>query len=215
MQKNYFDSKGGPEGGNLAAIFRELKSIRRNIMKYLVFYMALVLTLVFAGSAHATGNGAPSGSHYNLNIICVPNGKTADMTGTQGHTIFVPCGDTTKINLIEGPDFEVLDRNGTDGQPASSFPSRQWRDHRPARCNDECTRTTPMVRSIRMALLTQAQATTTSAAAAPACTPSSPARSATRGTAAIMLCGETDDGIEVQHRHADTRCQRPPASSRT
>ncbi len=55
-------------------------------MKHLVFYMALVLTLVFAPSAHATGNGAPSGSHYNLNIICVPNGKKADMTGTQGRT---------------------------------------------------------------------------------------------------------------------------------
>jgi hypothetical protein len=34
-------------------------------------------------------NGAPGGSHYNLNIIGVPHDKTADMTGTQGHTIFV------------------------------------------------------------------------------------------------------------------------------
>jgi hypothetical protein len=86
-------------------------------MKHLVFYMALVLTLVFAGSAHA-GNGAPSGAHYNLNIICVPNGKKADMTGTQGHTIFVSCSGKSTINLIEGSDFGVLDRNGTDG-PAS------------------------------------------------------------------------------------------------
>jgi len=84
-------------------------------MKHLVFYVSLFLTLVFAASAHATGNGAPSGAHYNLNIICVPKGKTADMTGTQGHTIFVSCSDTSKINLIEGADFEVLDRNGTDG----------------------------------------------------------------------------------------------------
>jgi hypothetical protein len=88
-------------------------------MKHLVFYLALVLTLVFAGSAHATGNGAPSGWHYNLNIICVPKGKKADMTGTQGHTIFVPCEGTTKINLIEGEDFLVLDRNGTDTNGAS------------------------------------------------------------------------------------------------
>jgi hypothetical protein len=91
-------------------------------MKHLVFYMALVLTLVFAASAHATGNGAPSGWHYNLNIICVPKGKTADMTGTQGHTIFVPCEDTTKINLIEGADFGVLDRNGTDGPASFQLP---------------------------------------------------------------------------------------------
>jgi hypothetical protein len=91
-------------------------------MKHLVFYMALVLTLVFAASAHATGNGAPSGWHYNLNIICVPKGKTADMTGTQGHTIFVSCEGTTKINLIEG-DFGVLDRNGTDGSASFRLPA--------------------------------------------------------------------------------------------
>src|SRR5215831_14480046 len=69
-----------------------------------------------------TGNGAPSGSHYNLNIICVPKGKTADMTGTQGHTIFVSCEGTSKINLIEGADFEVLDRNGTDGSASFQLP---------------------------------------------------------------------------------------------
>jgi hypothetical protein len=91
-------------------------------MKHLVVYMALVLTLVFAGSAHATGNEAPSGSHYNLNIICVPNGKKADMTGTQGHTIFVSCSGTSKINLIEGADFVVLDRNGTDGTASFQLP---------------------------------------------------------------------------------------------
>src|SRR5215475_8189222 len=92
-------------------------------MKHLVFYMSLFLTLVFAASAHATGNGAPSGAHYNLNIICVPKGKTADMTGTQCHTIFVCCSDTSKINLIEGADFEVLDRNGTDGSASFQLPA--------------------------------------------------------------------------------------------
>jgi hypothetical protein len=104
----------------LAAINVQFMSNKgRKKMKHLVFYMALVLALVFAASAHATGNGAPSGAHYNLNIICVPNGKKADMTGTQGHTIFVSCSGTSKINLIEGPDFGVLDRNGTDGSGAS------------------------------------------------------------------------------------------------
>ena len=109
-------------------------------MKHLVFYMALVLTLVFTGSVHATGNGAPSGYHYNLNIICVPNGKTADMTGTQGHTIFVPCNDKSTINLIEGADFEVLDRNGTDGPASFQLPATDTgviadQPH----VNDECT----------------------------------------------------------------------------
>jgi len=69
-----------------------------------------------------TGNGAPSGPHYNLNIICVPKGKTADMTGTQGHTIFVSCDGTTKINLTEG-EFGVLDRNGTDGEASFQLPA--------------------------------------------------------------------------------------------
>jgi len=91
-------------------------------MKHRIFYLALALTLVFAASAHATGNGAPSGAHYNLNIICVPKGKTANMTNTDGHTIFVLCDGMSKINLIEGADFEVLDRNATDGSASFQLP---------------------------------------------------------------------------------------------
>ena len=66
-----------------------------------------------------TGNGAPSGSHYSLNIIGVSKGKTADMTGTDRHTIFVWLDGASKISLIEGPDFQVLDGNGTDANGAS------------------------------------------------------------------------------------------------
>src|SRR5215831_15059310 len=60
-----------------------------------------------------------SGPHYNLNIIGVPKGKTADMTNTDGHTIFVPLDGTVKINYIAGDQFQVLDRNGTDGDGAT------------------------------------------------------------------------------------------------
>src|SRR2546428_1967920 len=70
-----------------------------------------------------TGNGAPSGAHYNLNIIGVPRSKTADMTGDNGHRIFVPIGGNTKIMLTEGPDFEVLDANGTDGEASFQLPN--------------------------------------------------------------------------------------------
>jgi hypothetical protein len=66
-----------------------------------------------------TGNGAPNGSHYELNIIGVAKGKTADMTGTDGHSLFVWLDGTSKINLIQGPDFSVLDRNGTDANGAA------------------------------------------------------------------------------------------------
>src|SRR5436309_16112070 len=53
-------------------------------------------------SSGTTGNGAPSGPHYNLNIIGVPKTKTADMTNSDGHTIFVPLDGSTKILLSPG-----------------------------------------------------------------------------------------------------------------
>ena len=74
-------------------------------------------TPVWAGSG-GNGNGFPSGSHYNLNIIggtC----KDSSMTGTNQHTIFVPLGSktqsaTSNIYLCQGPTFQVLDGNACD-----------------------------------------------------------------------------------------------------
>ncbi len=90
---------------------------------------AIVLAALVAASlflspapASATGNGAPSGAHYNLNIIGVPKGKTADMTGNNGHRIFVPLSGNTKILLTEG-EFAVLDANGTDGTARFQLPN--------------------------------------------------------------------------------------------
>jgi hypothetical protein len=85
-----------------------------------------------------TGNGAPSGTHYNLNIIGVPKDKTADMTNNDGHRIFVQltggedAGTLTnkdfsllnKVNKIflqpapTGESFQVLDANATDSNGA-------------------------------------------------------------------------------------------------
>ena len=98
-----------------------------------VLLATLVLILVLAvviPAAAQTGNGAPNGAHYNLNIIGVPKGKTADMTGNNGHRIFVDLGKDgvtagTKIYLIESeePDeFAVLDANGTDGRAEFMLP---------------------------------------------------------------------------------------------
>jgi hypothetical protein len=70
-----------------------------------------------------TGNGAPSGGHYNLNIIGVSRNKTASMTGDDGHRIFVPLWGNPKIMLTEGPDFAVLDANGTDGEASFQLPN--------------------------------------------------------------------------------------------
>lgn len=82
-------------------------------------FCALIL---FAGTALA-GNGAPSGSHYNLNIIGVPKDKTAAMTNSDMHAIFVPLWGNAKINLCDSDacadgSFKVLDGNGTDSDGA-------------------------------------------------------------------------------------------------
>ena len=89
-------------------------------------------------SVTTTGNGAPSGSHFNLNIIGVPKDKTAAMTGNDGHRIFVQlnggedaaslngklANQLTKVNKISlqpapaGESFQVLDANATDASGA-------------------------------------------------------------------------------------------------
>src|SRR5215216_4089848 len=88
-------------------------------MKIANLAMASALTLAVASTALAAGNGAPSGSHYTLNIIGVSKSKTADMTGSDRHTIFVALGSKTaavqsKIYLYQGEDFNVCDGNAFD-----------------------------------------------------------------------------------------------------
>lgn len=72
--------------------------------------------------ATVVGNGSLSGAHYQMNIIGVPKGKTASMTGNNGGRIFVPIGGTCKILLSEG-SFGVLDANGTDGIAKFQLPN--------------------------------------------------------------------------------------------
>jgi len=64
-----------------------------------------------------TGNGGPSGAHYNLNLIGTSD-KSAAMDDNNGHRIFVPLDRNSKIYLSEG-DFAVLDANGTDRDGAA------------------------------------------------------------------------------------------------
>ena len=87
-----------------------------NQMKAMVEAIGVV---TLAGPAFAqTGNGAPSGAHYSLNIIGVDKGKTAPLTGSNRHTIFVALnsrGDvSSKIYLVPGDDFRVCDGNAFD-----------------------------------------------------------------------------------------------------
>src|SRR5215831_20785919 len=94
---------------------------KRLICFLAVAILAIAAVVIVLGPRQATaqvGKGL-NGTHYNLNIIGVPKGKTADMTNSDGHTIFVPLDGTVKINYIAGDQFQVLDRNGTDGDGAT------------------------------------------------------------------------------------------------
>lgn len=87
-------------------------------MKSHLTLVACFVAGTLASAAALADNGAPSGAHYNLNIIGVKD-KSADMTGNQGHRIFVPLTGNAKIWLTQSPTFEVYDANGTDGNGAS------------------------------------------------------------------------------------------------
>lgn len=99
------------------------------------FCLAAVLAAATAGTATVAaaqnGNGAPSGSHYSLNIIGVSHDKNVQPDWSSGHVIFVDLGRkdgaavSTKILLSQSADgsFDVLDKNGTDGEASFSLPA--------------------------------------------------------------------------------------------
>ncbi len=91
-------------------------------MKRLAIPAGLLLVAALATPVLG-GNGAPSGPHYNLNVIGVANPKTATMDDTNRHTIFVPLTGGCQIKLTQG-DFSVIDGNCFDGDAATfSLPS--------------------------------------------------------------------------------------------
>jgi len=93
-------------------------------------YTAAALAVTASLPAYAqNGNGAPSGSHYNLNIIGVSHDKSPNMDQGSGNVIFVGLGTktttvSTKILLSQSPAgvFQVLDKNGTDGEASFALP---------------------------------------------------------------------------------------------
>jgi hypothetical protein len=105
-------------------------------MKRKVILSALALAMIVGMVAYAsqdkTGNGAPSGNHFTLNIIGIDadHTKNVNMNQGAGNTIFVLLGEAgedldrhTKIILTEGDDFAVLDKNGTDGEAEFMLPA--------------------------------------------------------------------------------------------
>jgi len=82
----------------------------------LALAMALAMIVSIVPSAYAaTGNGAPNGAHYNLNIIGVSKEKLGGTWTNDGHRIFVPLTGKCSIRLQAGSTFNVLDSDGTDG----------------------------------------------------------------------------------------------------
>ena len=80
---------------------------------------ALIAGLLMTSASHA--EGGTGGGCYNMEIIGVKT-KSADLTSTNGHSLFVTIDGRTRINLSEGP-FNISDRNGTDGTAAFSLPA--------------------------------------------------------------------------------------------
>lgn len=100
--------------------------------KLIVALLVVALACVAVSNIALAGNGAPSGPHYNLNIIGVPKTKNPPMDNNSGHRIFVNLVGKTKILLCEsgvGEDcadvegFQVLDANGTDGVAKFALPN--------------------------------------------------------------------------------------------
>lgn len=88
-----------------------------------VLAVAMVLSMMPAAAVNAaTGNGAPNGAHFNLNVIGVPKDKNAASDMTTGGRIFVPLWSKTYINLVCGNDFKVLDADGTNGNATLMLP---------------------------------------------------------------------------------------------
>src|SRR2546425_7958153 len=91
-------------------------------------------TLATAVADAQNGNGAPNGTHYSLNIIGVPREKNSNPDWASGHVIFVNLGSknvtvTTKILLSQSTAsgvFDVLDKNGTDGEASFSLPRPRY-----------------------------------------------------------------------------------------
>ncbi len=83
------------------------------VIAALVMAVAIVASILPVSAA--TGNGAPSGTHYNLNIIGVPKEKTGGTWTNDGHRIFVPLTGKCNIWLQNGSEFNVIDADGTDG----------------------------------------------------------------------------------------------------
>lgn len=93
---------------------------KHGVFKILVGLVSCILVLA-ADVVFAKGAGNTGGGCYNLELIAQKS-KSISLTGTSGHSLFLAMDTRTKISLQEG-DFNVIDRNGTDGSASFSLPN--------------------------------------------------------------------------------------------
>ena len=148
--------------------------MKKVILTSLIVVMVLSLGVAFAGPK---GNGAPSGPHFNLNLIGIKAGHEKNMEDCDsGHRIFVKLGKNSSartdiyltscedfFDVDECMDFGVLDCDGTDGEAAFMLPDPDPGD------DSGCTRYSVWIRAL----------------GSPKNTP----------TATMTACGEWCDGI--------------------
>ncbi len=94
-------------------------------MKRVIVSLAVLAMIVgTAWSLEGTDGQKLVGAHETLNIIGVQNPKKVDFNQAEaehgyGNTIFVDLNGFSKICLVVGDEFAVLDKNGTDADGAT------------------------------------------------------------------------------------------------
>ncbi len=95
----------------------------RNKLVLTVAVAAMMAAAVIVPSVMATGNGAPRGSHYNLNLIGKEKNGILPNDANNGHRIFVNLYGRSNVYLQNGTDFAVIDSDATDGRGAFQMPA--------------------------------------------------------------------------------------------
>ena len=91
--------------------------MRSKLLIVAAFALGAVVAVPAAALA-GTGNGAPSGPHFNLNIHGVSNSNGTSYSGQNKNDIFVNLTGKCTIDLTKGTPFEVLSPDCTKGAPA-------------------------------------------------------------------------------------------------
>ena len=91
--------------------------MRSKLLVVAAFALSAVVAVPAAALA-GTGNGAPSGPHFNLNIHGVTNTNGMSYSGQNKNDIFVNLTGKCTIDLTKGTPFEVLSPDCTKGSPA-------------------------------------------------------------------------------------------------